>query len=80
MGAIAVSEKEERQIEKLSKQLKIPTKSGVIRAALRTLEEKVEKERLRQEIQESVRRCAAADKQENRELFAAAVARNLRKQ
>jgi Arc/MetJ-type ribon-helix-helix transcriptional regulator len=80
MGAIAVSEKEERQIEKLSKQLKIPTKSGVIRAALRTLEEKVEKERLRQEIQESVRRCAAADKEENRELFAAAVARNLRKE
>ena len=80
MGAIAVSEKEERQIEKLSKQLKIPTKSGVIRAALRTLEEKVEKERLCHEIQESVRRCAAADKEENRELFAAAVARNLRKE
>jgi len=80
MGAIAVSEKEERQIKKLSKQLKIPTKSGVIRAALKTLEEKVEKERLRQEIQESVRRCAAADKEENRHLFAAAVARNFRKE
>ena len=74
MGAIAVSEKEERQIKRLSKQLNIPTKSGVIRAALITLEEKVEKERLRQEIQESVRRCAKADKEENRQLLAGAVA------
>ena len=73
MGAIAVSEKEERQIKRLSKQLNIPTKSGVIRAALITLEEKVEKERLRQEIQESVRRCAKADREENRQLLAAAV-------
>jgi hypothetical protein len=56
VGAIAVSEKEER------------------RAALITLEEKVEKERLRQEIQDSVRRCAKADKEENRQLLAGAVA------
>jgi len=46
MGAIAVSKKEEDQIE-----------------------------RLRREIQESVRRCAAADRKENRELFFQRVAR-----
>lgn len=74
MGAIAVSKAEERQIEKLRKELKIPTKSGLIRVALRTLEKKTDEERLRREIDESVRRCAAADRQENRELFSAAAA------
>lgn len=77
MGAIAVSKEEERQIERLSKQLKIPTKAGVIRVALKALEKKAEEERLRREIQESVRRCAAADKEENRELFHAGVARRI---
>jgi Arc/MetJ-type ribon-helix-helix transcriptional regulator len=76
MGAIAVSKEEEEQIEKLRKELRIPTKSGVIRAALKTLEEKVEEERLGREIEESVRRCAAADKRENRELLRAGVARH----
>jgi len=75
MGAIAVSKAEERQIEKLRKELKIPTKSGLIRVALRTLEKKTEEERLRREVQESVRRCAAADRQENLDLRSAAVAR-----
>ncbi len=77
MGAIAVSEKEERQIEKLSKELNIPTKSGVIRAALKVLEKKTEEEKLRREIRESVRRCAAADKEENQEFFPAGVARRI---
>lgn len=77
MGAIAVSKEEERQIERLCKELKIPTKAGVIRAALKALERKAEEERLRREIQESVRRCAAADKAENRELFHAGVARRI---
>lgn len=77
MGAIAVSKKEEQQIERLCKKLKIPTKSGLIRAALKTLEEKTEEERLRHEVQNSVQRCAAADKEENRELFPAGVARRI---
>jgi hypothetical protein len=38
MGAIAVSKKEEEQIEKLRKELGIATKSGLIRTALRALE------------------------------------------
>ena len=73
MGAIAVSKKEEQQIERLRKELKIPTKSGLIRAALKTLEKKTEEERLRREVQESVRRCATADREENRALFLAGV-------
>jgi Arc/MetJ-type ribon-helix-helix transcriptional regulator len=75
MGAIAVSKKEEQQIERLRKELRIPTKSGVIRAALKTLEQQTAEERLRLEVRESVRRCAAADKQENLELSRAAVSR-----
>ncbi len=74
MGAIAGSKKEEEQIDRLCKELKIPTKSGLIRAALQTLEKKTEEERLRREVQESVRRCAAADREENRELFPAGAA------
>ncbi|GJL63173.1 MAG: hypothetical protein NPIRA04_18270 [Nitrospirales bacterium] len=69
MGAIAVSKKEEQQIERLRKELRIPSKSEVIRVALQTLEMKTAEERLRQEIQKSVRRCAHADKLENQTLF-----------
>lgn len=75
MGAIAVSKEEEHQIDRLRKELRIPTKSGLIRAALKALEKKTGEERLRREIQESVRRCGAADKKENQELFNAGVAR-----
>lgn len=74
MGAIAVSKREEQQIERLCKELGIATKSGLIRTALRTLEKKTHEEKLRREIQESVSRCAEADKEENKELFFAAVA------
>ena len=75
MGAIAVSKKEEQQIERLRKELNIATKSGLIRAALRTLEKKTDEEKLRREVQESVRRCAVADKKENQELSRAGIAR-----
>ena len=75
MGAIAVSKEEARRIERLCKELRIPTKSGLIRVALTALERKTEEERLRREIQESVRRCANADRRENLELGPAGVAR-----
>ena len=70
MGAITVSKKEEELIERLRKVLRIPTKSGLIRVALKTLEEKAEEEKLRREIQRSVRRCAAADKSFRQEIGA----------
>lgn len=75
MGAIAVSKKEEHQIEKLRKELGIPTKSGLIRVALKTLEEKAEGERLRREVRKSVHRCAEADREENQDLFPGGIAR-----
>lgn len=75
MGAIAVSKAEERQIDRLRKELGIATKSGLIRAALKVLAAQAEDERLRREIEESVRRCAHADREENRQLFPAGVAR-----
>lgn len=79
MGAIAVSKTEERQIDRLRKELGISTKSGLIRTALKALETRTEEERLRREIQESVRRCASADREENRQLFPAGVARRVSK-
>ncbi len=78
MGAIAVSKKEEEQIEKLRKELGIASKSGLIRAAIKTLEGKSQEEKLRREIRNSVNRCAAADRQENKDLFLAGVARKTR--
>jgi len=77
MGAIAVSKKEEQQIERLRKELRIPTKAGVLRAALKTLEHRTAEERVRREVQESVRRCAAADKRENQELSRTGVGRRV---
>jgi hypothetical protein len=79
MGAIAVSKKEEEQIEKLRKELGIATKSGLIRVALKTLEQKSQEDKLRREIRDSVNRCAAADREENKELFIAGVANPVNK-
>ena len=56
MGAIAVSKKEEEQIEKLRKELGIASKSALIRSALRALEKKSQEEKLRRDIQDSVNR------------------------
>ena len=75
MGAIAVSKKEEEQIERLRKDLGIASKSALIRTALRALEKKSQEEKLRRDIQDSVNRCGAADREENRELFNAGGAR-----
>ena len=75
MGAIAVSKKEEEQIERLRKELGITSKSALIRTALKTLEQKSQEEKLRREIRDSVNRCAKADQEENRELVMAGVAR-----
>lgn len=75
MGAIAVSKKEEQRIERLRRELKIPTKSEVIRVALKALETKTDEERLRREVKESVRRCVSADRKENQELSRAGIAR-----
>lgn len=77
MGAVAVSKETEQQIDRLRKVLGIPSKAGILRVALQTLEEKTEKERLRAEIRESVRQCAVADLEENQALFPASTAHTL---
>jgi pyrroline-5-carboxylate reductase len=74
MGAIAVSQKEEEQIERLRKELGIASKSGVIRTALKVLEKQSQEEKLRRAIRDSVSRCADADREENKALFPAGVA------
>lgn len=77
MGALAVSQETEQQIERLRKALGIPSKAGILRGALQILEEKTEKARLRAEIRESVRRCAVADRGENCALFPASATHTL---
>ena len=42
MGVITVSKEEERRIERLRKELRVTTKSGLMRIALTTLERKTE--------------------------------------
>jgi UPF0288 family protein (methanogenesis marker protein 3) len=75
MGVITVSKEEERRIERLRKELRVTTKSGLIRIALTTLERRTEEERLRRAVEESVRLCATADKRENFGLRSAGAAR-----
>ena len=76
MGAIAVSRADEAQIVELMRELGVKSKASVVRAALQTLREQLERGRLRSEIQESVRKCAQADRAENRSLAAGAVSRH----
>jgi Arc/MetJ family transcription regulator len=75
MGAIAVSEADEGQITELMRELGVKSKAQVVRAALRTLKERIDQEKLRSEIRESVKRCADADQRENRLLAPGGVAR-----
>ena len=75
MGAIAVSREDEAQINQLMKELKVKSKASVVRAALYTLREQLDRERLHSEIRESVRKCAQADRKENRSLSGAGIAR-----
>ena len=76
LGAIAVSRADEVRIVELMRELGVKSKASVVRAALQTLREQLERERLRSEIQESVRKCAQADYAENRSLAAGAVSRH----
>ena len=75
MGAIAVSREDEAQIVELMRELGVKSKARVVRAALQTLRQKLERERLRSEIEESVRKCARADHAEHRALAGGAVSR-----
>jgi Arc/MetJ-type ribon-helix-helix transcriptional regulator len=76
MGAIAVSKEDEGQIGELMRELGVKSKSHVVRVALRTLRERLDQEKLRTQIRESVQRCAEADRRENRLLAPGAVPRD----
>ncbi len=76
MGAIAVSREDEVQIVELMRELGVKSKSRVVRTALQTLRRQLDREKLRSEIQESVRKCARADGVENRVLAGGAVSRH----
>jgi len=75
MGAIAVSKEDEAQINRLMREMGVKSKASVVRAALQTLRERLDRERLRSEIRESVRKCAKADHKENLALAAGGVLR-----
>ncbi len=75
MGAIAVSKEDEGQISELMRELGVKSKAQVVRAALRTLKERIDLEKLRSEIRESVKRCAESDRKENRLLASGGVTR-----
>ena len=75
MGAIAVSREDEAQIQELMKEMNVKSKANVVRAALQTLREQLNRERLHSEIRESVRKCARADRRENLYLTAGGIAR-----
>ena len=75
MGAIAVSKEDDGQIGQLMRELGVKSKAQVVRAALQTLRERLEQEKLRSQIRESVQRCARADRRENRLLASGGVTR-----
>ena len=75
MGAIAVSKEDEGRSGELMRELGVKSKAQVVRAALRTLRERLDQERLRAQIRESVQRCAEADRRENRLLAPGRVTR-----
>ena len=76
MGAIAVSKEDEGQIGVLMRELGVKSKAQVVRAALRTLRERLDQEKLRAQIRESVQQCAEADRREHRLLAPGGVPRH----
>jgi hypothetical protein len=74
MGAIAISKEDEDQIGELMSALGAKSKAQIVREALRVLRDKVEEEKLRVQIVESVSRCARADRRENQLLFPGGIA------
>jgi len=74
MGAIAISKEDEEQILALMPEMKVKSKAQVVREALRLLREKLDQEKLRVQIQDSVLFYGHGDRRENRLLFPGGVA------
>ncbi len=75
MGAVAISQGDEKILESLQKALEAPSKSQVIHRALEILQREIRREHLAREIQKSVRKCGKADQRENQSLTGAAFPR-----
>ena len=76
MGAIAVSDDDERRIGRLRRKLGIRSKAGLVRVALGELERRIERKEKAAVIREYVRKYGGLDRRENRLLSAAGVGRN----
>ncbi len=75
MGAVAISENDNKLLESLQKILSIRSKSQVIHQALAELEKAVIKKKLALDIKKSVGKCARADLGEHGLLTGSAVNR-----
>ena len=76
MGAIAISDADERRIGRLRRKLGIPSKAGLVRVALDELERRVERKEMAAIIRDYVRRHGGLDRRENRLLSGAGVGRD----
>ena len=72
MGAVALSQGDEKVLESLQKTLRSPSKSQVIHRALQELQVVVARERLAREIERSVQKCSKTDFREHRGLTGSA--------
>jgi predicted kinase len=75
MGAIAVSEADERRIVRLRKKLGMSSKAGVLRVALDELERRIERRERASVIRDYVRKHGSLDRRENRRLSAGGIGR-----
>lgn len=75
MGAVAINPQDMQILEGLQKSLKLASKAQVIHRALEELSLSLKRERLAEQIRQSVKKCAAADLKENAVLSGGAVVR-----
>lgn len=75
MGAVAVSNEDERRIERLQKKLRVRSKAGVVRLAVKELEERIEEGEMVTLVREYVEKYGTLDRNENAQLTPAGVAR-----
>jgi UPF0288 family protein (methanogenesis marker protein 3) len=75
MAAIAISKTDEARIERLQKKLRVRSKSGVVRLAVEELERRIEDREMAGLVHEYVQKYGILDREENKELGPAAVAR-----
>ena len=76
MGAIVVSDEDERRIVRLRRRLGVRSKAGLVRIALDELERRLERREKAAVIREYVRKHGSLDQRENRLLGGAGAGRD----